>query len=230
MNSWKQEILEEGIESCGRFYGSYLGLAVDTEDPLEANRILVSIPEVYGDRATVRIALPNFGIMGKDYGTHFLPQKNAIVYVTFRQGDIRYPLWSPGPWANNERPKEFDRDTIFGFKSRTGHIVAVDDEDNTITVQHKDGYFIELKEKQVTIGSKKQVVIKDDEILLGKSNSPEPAVLGNQLKEHLGELIDLLKAMTIPTSAGPMVMNSASAEAFTAWKNQLGKILAKFTT
>jgi len=223
----KQWIRDHGIESAGRFYGTYIGVVKNNKDPLEANRILTNVPEVYGDTATVRIALPNFGIMGENYGTHFLPKVNALVSITFRQGDPEYPFWSPAPWADKERPKEFDRDSIFGFRSRTGHLVAVDDENNSITIQHKDGYYLEVKEDKVTIGNNVRVEIHDKGIDIGKQANLEPAVLGNTLKDWL---TDLVTEITKLTTAQTIPMNAASIAALQVHAAKLPEILAKFNS
>ena len=223
----KRYINENGIESCGRFYGTYIGVVRDWRDPLRANRLLVNVPEVYGDNAVTRIALPNFGIMGKGYGTQFIPDANGIVTVTFRQGDPDYPYWSPGPWADEERPEEFTRPTIFGFKSRTGHIVAIDDDEehNYILLHHKDGYFIEIKEGKMTVGGDVRVEIKDNGINIGKKDDMEPAVLGNALKGWLEDLIlQLTKLQTVDAKN----MNPENIQGFIDHGLDLDKILAKF--
>jgi len=214
-----------GIEEQGRFYGVYYGVVKGISDPLNANRILVNVPEVFNNEKIVRIALPRFGVMGPGYGSHFLPKKNALVLVTFRQGDADYPFWEPAPWVDDQRPPELDTPDKFGFKSRTGHIVVIDDENNYITVQHKDGYYIEIKEDQVTIGEKIRTVIADDSIKLGDVDSLKYAILGDNLKDWLSDLADILREFK--TLQGDVV-NPETVSKIEALKTQLPKILAKF--
>ncbi len=230
----KKYIRDNGIESCGRFYGVYVGIVKDITDTKHDNRILVNVPEVYGDTSLVRIALPSFGVMGKNYGTHFLPRVGGNVSVTFKQGDPDFPYWTPGPYHNEQAPKEFVGSEIFGFKSRNGHMVVIDDENNYITIQHKDGYYLELKEDKVTLGSEVRVEINDEAILLGKKtqeNGLEPAVLGDTLKEWLTSCVDFIAAglMTVDAKpVGPTDGPLATSPQVIKLKLDLDKILAKF--
>jgi len=227
MNNWQDQIQDKGIEQCGRFYSIYFGIVVDNKDPLSANRLLVRVPEVYGDTVVTRIALPMFGIMGKGYGTHFLPKTSATVIIMFKNGDADYPYWKPAPYADNERPTEFDNDEIFGFKSRTGHLVSIDDGNNTITIQHKDGYHFEIKEDKITIGNDVRIEIQDDGISLGKKSvSLQPAVLGNDLKQWLSDILTLVSAGLVDSTTGKVVpFNAPDVVKLTT---DLEKILAKY--
>lgn len=232
----KQFIRKHGIESCGRFYGTYVGIVKDIQDPLKANRILINVPEVYGDTAVVRIALPNFGIMGPNFGLHFLPRVGGVVSATFKQGDPDFPYWVPGPYHDEQAPVEFEGSEIIAFKSRTGHMVAIDDENNFITIQHKDGYYIELKEDKITIGNEVRVEIHDKGIDLGKKSDTEelePAILGNALKDWLETAIDIIKAASLDTPDGPntgAVNQASTGVLLDTHKGKLNEILAKFDT
>lgn len=224
----KQHISQYGVESLGRFYGVYVGIVKDIGDTRHANRILVNVPEVYGDTDFVRIALPNFGIMGPDYGLHFLPKVGGVVSITFKQGDPDFPYWTPGPYHNEKAPKEFVGHEIIGFKSRTGHIVSIDDneDNNSITIQHKDGYYIEIKEDKITVGNDVRIEIHDKGIDIGKKNDGlQPAVLGDALKQWLQDLvIEITKLQTVDAKN----MNPANITTLTEHAATLPEILAKF--
>ena len=125
---------------------------------------------------------------------------------------------------------EFDRDSIFGFKSRTGHTIAVDDENNLITVQHKDGYFIELKEGEVVVGKDTRVVIRDEAIELGKADSLEPAVLGDKLTTWLDSLIGTVSNLKIDVAGSTGTLNVVSITDLELRKQELSTILAKYIT
>lgn len=78
----------EEAPSGGRGYvGTYRGIVVDAVDPLEAGRLLVNVPEVFGSEsawATRSTALSD-DTVGPDAG--------AEVWVEFESGDPDYPVW-----------------------------------------------------------------------------------------------------------------------------------------
>jgi len=223
----KDQIRNHGIEACGRFYGSYLGIVVDWKDPLSANRLLIRVPEVYGDTNVRRIALPGFGVMGPNYGSHFIPKQGAQVWVQFRQGDPDYPIWSPGPYKDNEAPKELFGPEMMGVKSRGGHMVIIDDLNDTIIIRHKDEQTIELRKDKIILGNDVRVYIEDDKVTLGKEQQ-QPAVMGDDLKDWLQTLSDLVKDLIIDPSDGPQKVNITNITQIENHKAKLDGILAKF--
>ncbi len=102
-------------------YGIYLGQVIDNEDPENLNRLLIKVPELDPFGKAVFRAMPKGLIAGKNYGFNYIPSKGDYIYVSFRLGLLKYPLWEPGYWAINEKPEEFTQDTI-GFKFRDGAI------------------------------------------------------------------------------------------------------------
>lgn len=82
-----------------------------------------------------------------------------------------------------------------------------------------------LKSENIILKNKTVRILSNTKISLGMSEY-EPAVLGNTLKDILGELIDAIEAITVPTALGPSgtPMNKAS---FIAIKNKLKDFLSE---
>lgn len=67
--------------------GSYRGSVVDNADPTHDSRLLVLVPEVYGDSPVWALASLSAG------GGSSLPSVGDMVWVTFEHGDTDYPVW-----------------------------------------------------------------------------------------------------------------------------------------
>lgn len=87
-------------EDEGRFTGKYIGHVRDTSDPESRGRLRLYVPEVYGRLDDTDHwsdwALPCFPwIAHEGVGATFIPPNNANwgVWVEFRQGDPRFPIW-----------------------------------------------------------------------------------------------------------------------------------------
>lgn len=78
-----------GDLSDKKFYGIYRGIVTDTNDPENANRIKMQIPQILGKAST-----------GWAWGVHpavttalFVPDPGTGVWVMFEGGDPNFPLW-----------------------------------------------------------------------------------------------------------------------------------------
>lgn len=84
-----------------RFWGKYMGYVRDDKDPENRGRIRCFCPEVLGkvdDKSNwLDWALPSWPwIVHLGVGLNFIPPKNGEwgVWIEFRQGDPRFPIWS----------------------------------------------------------------------------------------------------------------------------------------
>jgi Type VI secretion system/phage-baseplate injector OB domain len=75
-----------------RFFGKYRGSVADNVDPLGQGRLLVRVPDVFGDM-TSTWALPCVPLAGPAMGAVFVPQPDTSVWVEFEQGDPQQPIW-----------------------------------------------------------------------------------------------------------------------------------------
>jgi len=93
----------------------------------------------------------------------------------------------------------------------------IDDKITRISYTKGVGYdYLDEFENKIKIEDQK-MMIDSPEILHGE-NATEPAVLGDTLEDILGDLIDALNALTVPTGVGPsgVPINTAQFEAVRA--------------
>ena len=185
-----EKVIYRGLEYFGRFYSIYRGKVVSLEDPNNQNRIQVLVPQV-SIQALPMWAYPKHNYGGNGYGVQCMPNLGDMVWVEFHMGDTRCPVWSHGYYGTNEKPAEFLSKKVFGFKSPQGHLLTIDDENNTIGVIHKDGL--------------KLVVSKDDISFNGGSNGALIKI--SDLVSKINRLEDKIKLHqhTYIGSSGPAI-------------------------
>lgn len=191
----KEFITERGIEGFKRYYGTYLGIVVSVDDPQNRNRVLVSIPEIFGYGPQRIWAISKGVFSGKGYGYNFVPKVKETVWVTFRNGEV-FPgsaLWEPGHYAENEKPSEFTS-SVIGYKYRDGALSIYNEETHELKLISPNGDTIIFKDDSFTIISKAgpRFTIDSDGVKLAGHGSFENAVLGNTLKSTLSLLITQL--------------------------------------
>ena len=176
------KILTGGIESFGRFYGTYIGFVHSIE---KGQKLYVSIPEVLGNKKDLLLARPKvYG--GDGYGIQNLPEIGDAVWISFRFGHHEHPLWEHGYYTEQELPEDYQDTNVKGIITPDGIRILLNG--SVITAYNKETYGI---------------TINDGGVVLGKeSEDKEPAVLGDTLASLLDEMIDLVEAMVFATPAG----------------------------
>jgi len=221
-----------GLEYFHLYYGTYRARVVSNEDPDQEGqpdpygRLTVYVPAI-GDADTVRrVAWPVAPMGGAGFGFKSLPPANSTVYVVFEMGRSDAPLWVGGWWPDGGIPDDLNKTETHWWITPQGHQIVLDDQENgqVIRVKHLDGETrIELDNDGnifVVNKSGSKIHIGD-----GAENADEPVVLGNTLKGLLEDLIAAIKAMTVPTPAGPSG-TAINAPQFDAVKNQLSTMLS----
>lgn len=202
-NIW-YKVIHYGLEFLGRYYSSYRGFVIDSEDPKGCNRLLIHVPSL-DPKSNLHVwAWPKNNWGSKNYGTQMLPQPGDMIWVEFEYGDPSYPLWSPASYAKGEKPEEFKNSKYFGFKTPSGTILVINDnkDEEEILVRHKNKLeWIKITQEELETEAK---LIK-----LGK-NGDEQGVLGNTLKKRMDEIMDKLDETytqliqhTHPSTSGP---------------------------
>ncbi len=193
-------IREDGIESMGRYYGTYMGIVKHTKDPEEVNRLLLFIPEVMGVKGKLVWAFPKGQFGGKGYGAQAQPSLGDTVWVTYRHGHPQHALWEHGFFAKDEKPEEFKELDTYGFITPGGIKVLLKDSDGSVSVETKEGNKINVKDEDNSIslenGDGIKLEIKGKEVKVG--NSLQYLTIGDELKPILEELQEHLAAWSIP--------------------------------
>lgn len=146
-----------------RFYGKYLGIVVDNDDPKGLARLRVKVPEVFGEEAT-GWCLPCSPLAGPGTGLAAVPPIDSQVYVEWPAGDIsRVPIWSGGAWPDGDGIDEAGPDAIV-LTTPAGHRVVVRDTagSEAIEIEASSGAKVVLDGDgvQVTFGSQKLAVTR----------------------------------------------------------------------
>jgi uncharacterized protein involved in type VI secretion and phage assembly len=123
--------------------GVVIGTVSDLQDPEKIGRVRVKLPQ-YAEQQTdwARIVAP---MAGKDRGFFFQPEVGDEVLVAFENGDPRRAYVLGALWSKVDTPPPRDgndaQNNIRLIKSRSGHIVRLDDTDGSekIVIQDKSG-------------------------------------------------------------------------------------------
>jgi uncharacterized protein involved in type VI secretion and phage assembly len=118
----------------------------DNKDPDGLCRVKVKFPWLSKDHASdwARLVTPGGG---PQTGLQFIPEVNDEVLVGFEQGNINYPYVLGGLWNGKDAPpiKSSVTSVLDGGKvkqriirSRTGHIITLDDSDNAPYIEIVD--------------------------------------------------------------------------------------------
>jgi len=131
------KILMSGLEKLGLYYSEYPATVIaHAKDNPE--RILIKCPEVWGNHIKNDIwAIPRGILGGSNWGMMATPELGDRVWVTFRHGNPRYPLYSWGYHTNREKPEEQINSRIYGFKTPNGTSIIFDDDNDILTIQHR---------------------------------------------------------------------------------------------
>ncbi len=81
-----------------KFYGKYRGLVIENLDPEQIGRVLVQVPDVFGELPS-SWAMPCVPAAGIQSGIFIVPPLGSQVWVEFEQGDSNYPIWVGGFWG-----------------------------------------------------------------------------------------------------------------------------------
>lgn len=166
-----------------RYLGKFRGRVMSNDDPLHLGRLTVSVPDVLGDEPSTW-ALPCLPFTGPKAGHFAVPPTGAGVWVEFEQGDPSFPVWT-GCWygAEDELPPEALTElraatatTPVVIQTPGNHKILMSDVPGGkgIRLQAKDGAYIQIDEKGVTIATGQGAVI---------------TLIGNEVNINEGRLI-----------------------------------------
>ena len=120
-------------KQSSRALGVAVGLVTNNQDPEGLGRVKVKYPWLGDDDESywARLVVP---MAGNDRGTWFLPEVDDEVLIAFDQGSLDYPYVLGALWNGKDKPPESNSDGKNNhrtIKSRSGHIVRMDDTDGS---------------------------------------------------------------------------------------------------
>jgi uncharacterized protein involved in type VI secretion and phage assembly len=183
-----------------KYFSIYKGRVADRNDPNKMGRIKVIVPPIFGDEPHDYWAEPKGMFTGNRTGAIFIPKVDDLVWVTFENGDARYPVWEYGPYQEMEAITDLYDDngepTRSVIQTTSGHRVVMDDLNEYIEIKDKHGNTVTL--------NKYGISLKTDKISLGQfEGSAEPAVLGDKNEKVHNDTLNALITHTHMTAMGP---------------------------
>jgi hypothetical protein len=178
MEIWTQfrkKLADYGLEYFGKFYSFYRGSVYDNKDPEVRGRLRIKCPQIYDETSPNIWALPR----GMHVGSYVIPQINDPIYITFENGDPRFPCWEYGWYYKSAAPDNAAVDNYM-FQTAGGQRIEFNDKDEKITLTNKGGFIIDLTK---------------DGIKIHKG--------GDSLKKSIDDLYAEIKLITVPTPLGP---------------------------
>ncbi len=120
-----------------RYFGVVVGIVTNNRDPEGRHRVKLRFPWLSDTDESdwARLAVP---MAGKDRGLCFLPEVEDQVLVAFEHGDLRFPYVLGALWNGVDTPPQTNEDgknNIRLIKSRSGHLVRLDDTDGAEKIE-----------------------------------------------------------------------------------------------
>lgn len=210
MTDLTSHIVEEGLDSVGRYYSIYRGVVLSTDDPMQMNRVKVYVPSL----DIMEWALPRnqHGSTNSGFRLCPLPNFNDFVYVTFVNGNPGEPLWEFHGWGADQMPDEFLDENVCGIITPGGTKVLIDDanglimmttkKDMVLKVESGDGNGIILNADVIRLLANDKAIINGGEN--GVPNIVELTKKLNQLVQEVEQLRSMYNSHTHPgVMAGP---------------------------
>jgi uncharacterized protein involved in type VI secretion and phage assembly len=150
----------------GRIAGVVTGKVTNNSDPDGLGRVKVRFPWLSDTDESfwARVSAP---MAGNDRGAYFLPEVDDEVLVLFEQGDVRFPFVIGSLWNGQAVAPADNSDggnNVRVIKSRSGHVIKLDDTDGKEVIQIIDGsgnnsVVIDTANNTVTITAGKDLVL-----------------------------------------------------------------------
>jgi uncharacterized protein involved in type VI secretion and phage assembly len=147
-------------------FGVVIGLVTNNKDPEKMGRVKLKFPWLSDTDESdwARMAVP---MAGNDRGFFFLPEVDDEVLVAFEQGNSRFPYVLGVLWNGKDKPplkNEDGKNNLRVIKSRSGHIIRLNDEEGNETIEivdksGKNQIVIDTTKNAITLTSDKDITL-----------------------------------------------------------------------
>lgn len=150
----------------GRVLGVVVGIVTNNQDPDNLGRVKIKFPWLSDKDESfwARMAVP---MAGKERGIYFLPEIDDEVLVAFEHGDVRFPYIVGALWNGKDIPptnNEDGKNNLRMIKSRSGHVIRLNDEDGKETIEivdksEKNSLVIDTANNTILITADKDIIL-----------------------------------------------------------------------
>lgn len=160
------DLLEGERKHQAKIYGVVVGIVTNNQDPDSLGRVKVKIPRISGEDESHWARVISF-MAGKERGAFFLPEVDDEVLVAFEYGDINMPYIIGSLWNGVDNPPETNSDgknNVRVIKSRSGHIIRLNDEDGKEKIEiidksEKNSIIFDTAKNTITITTDKDITL-----------------------------------------------------------------------
>lgn len=204
----KKILATVGLEYFNRYYGIYKGFVVSHEDPEFYGRLTLRIPQIYGDTVHDYWAYSKGMYAGKGVGFYALPNPGDPVWVSFENGDPRFPVWEYGWFRKGDTPELARQKNVAVFQTTQNQRMYFNDDEGFVRVQSSAGTTVEINNGHISLGSEGK---SEYSAVLGEKNA-DLHDLVIALVESMNTYVEIFSAAQIATAAAipiyaPMTAN-----------------------
>ena len=161
------DLLADRRREAERLYGVVVGVVTNNQDPDGLGRVKVRFPWLSADHesAWARVITP---MAGNDRGFYTLPEVDDEVLVAFEHGRVEFPYVLGALWNAQDKPPADNGDgenNIRVFKSRSGHVIRLDDSEGAEKIEIADAegtesLVFDMAAKTITLTADSDIVIE----------------------------------------------------------------------
>ena len=212
-------LLPPDAGTSDRVYGVVVGIVTNNQDPDKMGRVKVRFPWLSDSDESwwARIAAP---MAGKERGVYFLPEVDDEVLVAFEHGDVRFPYVLGGLWNGQDAPPATNEDgnnNVRLIKSRSGHVVRLDDTDGgekieIIDKSEKNSVVIDTSANTITVKADADITLESAQgKVVIKGQSIELQSTKQDVKVEAAANVELKSGAQFNVKGGANVTVEASA-------------------
>ncbi|SPF40916.1 conserved hypothetical protein [Syntrophobacter sp. SbD1] len=132
------------------FFGKYRGIVTEALTGTDLGKLQVSVPDVLGTQSAV--AWPCVPFAGPKHGFVAIPEVGDGVWIEFEAGNPAQPIWVGCWWGSGDMPSPGDA-KVRSWVTTGGLAVALDDDQNQISLQHPAGPSITISSDGITLST-----------------------------------------------------------------------------
>lgn len=189
--------------------GQFIGLVEENEDPDKKQRVRVRVPFLHGEKKDIPTndlpwAEPKRDLNGI---TFQVPDKDKVVYITYPDGNLYYPIYEAAVHLNINLQKKIEQ---FSGEDYTSFIAFCYNHNTQIWAENKKGLNIIHKFNGINILSDEMtLLLKDNQstLYLGDNTGNQELMLGTNFMQWFDTLMQVLNNPYIGNSGAPVVAN-----------------------